>query len=111
MGYHNSLTVLGLAWLGLSGIISPSHAQTNQPAKISSPSNLYILHCSGCHGMDGRGSELSKVPDLHTMGGFLKIDGGRQFIVNVPGVTNSSLNPAEVASVTNWIIANFLTKE
>lgn len=66
--------------------------------------SLYVLHCAGCHGMDASGSALGRVPDMRRVGDFLRLPGGREFIVKVPGVMGSGLNDAEVAAVTNWVL-------
>lgn len=67
--------------------------------------SLYVLHCAGCHGMDASGSALGRVPDMRRVGDFLHLPGGREFIVKVPGVMGSGLDDAQVAAVTNWVLA------
>lgn len=71
----------------------------------SSPKNLYIHHCIGCHALDGSGAPEVGVPSMNGMlGKFLQIPGGREYIVQVPGVMNSPLNDAEVARLMNWLV-------
>ena len=41
------------------------------------------------------------------MGDFLKVPGGREYLVDVPGVAASSLTDAEVAEVLNWLLYTF----
>ena len=65
----------------------------------------WVLHCAGCHGVDGSGSDLGRVPDLRRLGAFLQVEGGRQFVIKVPGVMGSGLDDAQVAEVTNWLLA------
>lgn len=65
----------------------------------------WVLHCAGCHGVDGAGSALGRVPDLRGLGAFLRVDGGRAFVIKVPGVMGSGLDDAQVAEVTNWLLA------
>ena len=65
----------------------------------------WVLHCAGCHGVDGAGSVSGRVPDLRGIGGFLRLDGGREFVIKVPGVMGSGLDDAQVAEVTNWLLA------
>lgn len=38
------------------------------------------------------------------VGRFLEVPGGRNFIVQVPGVMNTPLDDAEVAALMNWIL-------
>jgi len=67
----------------------------------------YILNCQGCHLADGRGSP-GVVPRLADfVGYFLQVDGGREFIVRVPGSANAPINDQELADVLNWLLSNF----
>ena len=77
---------------------APSHSPAN------SPRALYVLHCSGCHGLDGSGSISARVPDMRRLGHFLRVPGGREFLVQVPGVMGSGLDDAQVALVSNWVL-------
>jgi mono/diheme cytochrome c family protein len=72
-------------------------------APTSNARALFVLHCSGCHGRDGAGA--TDVPDMRQLGRFLQLDGGREFIVKVPGVMNAGLSDAQIADVTNWVLA------
>ena len=74
---------------------------------VSSPRINYILHCQGCHLADGAGTH-GKVPALkNEVGHFLRVPGGREFLIQVPGTSQSALTDAEVADVLNWILENF----
>lgn len=74
-------------------------------AATSNARAAYMLHCSGCHGLDGSGLPASYVPGLQRLGDFLRVPGGRDFVVKVPGVMNSGLDDTQVAEVTNWLLA------
>lgn len=65
----------------------------------------YVLHCAGCHGVDGAGSREGDVPDLRQLGRFLALPGGRAYVIKVPGVMGSGLDDGQVAQVTNWLLA------
>jgi mono/diheme cytochrome c family protein len=82
-------------------------ARSDAPAvaATSSARGLYVLHCGGCHGFDGSGSSTGGVPDMRRVGDFLRVPGGREFLIKVPGVMGSGLSDAQVASVTNWVLA------
>ena len=67
---------------------------------------LYVLHCAGCHSLDGSGSSSARVPDMRQLGQFLRIPGGREFLIQVPGVMGSGLNDEQVAQVTNWVLSS-----
>lgn len=73
-------------------------------ADAQPPRTQYLLRCSGCHGPDGAGSPSAHVPDMRQLGAFLALEGGRDYLVKVPGVTGSGLDDAQVAAVTNWLL-------
>jgi hypothetical protein len=78
-----------------------------QAEGMSSPHLNYILHCQGCHLADGAGTP-EKVPALkNEVGRFLHVPGGREFLIQVPGSSQSALTDAEIAAVLNWILETF----
>ncbi len=79
----------------LLGISPHAHAE--------SASNLYLLNCWGCHGSHGEGIK-GTAPPLIDLGDFLKVNGGRAYIIEVPGVSLSALNDAQIATVMNWVL-------
>ena len=83
--------------LGLALAASAAHAET--------PRVNYMLQCQGCHGADGRGA--GTVPSLEGVGRFLAAPGGREYLVRVPGSSQSALDDAELAEVLNWILREF----
>ncbi|MDP6673710.1 MAG: hypothetical protein QGH93_02495 [Gammaproteobacteria bacterium] len=72
-----------------------------------SPHNNYMIHCQGCHLPDGAG----KPPDVPSFPGqlaeFLRIDGGRAYLVQVPGTANAMLDDQAVAELLNWMVERF----
>lgn len=65
----------------------------------------YKLHCMGCHLADGSGAPAKGIPTMRdALGKFLWTPGGRQFIVQVPGVMHTPLRDAEVAELMNWLL-------
>lgn len=67
----------------------------------------YLLFCGGCHGDAGRGVP-HKVPVLNgELGRFLRVEGGREFLLRVPGVANSQLSDAALTDVLNLCIEKF----
>jgi hypothetical protein len=68
----------------------------------------YMLNCQGCHLPDGTGMELRGVPSLRDhMARFLSVDGGREFLIRVPGAAMSDLEDARLAAVVNWMLRTF----
>ena len=77
-----------------------------------SPRMNYMLHCSGCHGQDATGSPGAGVPSMRgAIGHFFKVEGGRQFLIQVPGTSQSSLNDAQTAELMNWMLKTFSKDE
>lgn len=74
-------------------------------APTTSARSAYVVHCAGCHGVDGAGSKVGYVPDLRSLGQFLRLPGGREFVIKVPGVMGSGLTDSQVAEVTNWVLS------
>ena len=67
----------------------------------------FILNCQGCHLPDASGSP-GLVPRMNDfIGNFLHVDGGREFIVRVPGSANAPIDDQELADVLNWLLMNF----
>jgi len=76
------------------------------------PQYNYMLVCSGCHGPDGAGSPENRIPTLKgTIGHFLKVPGGREFLIQVPGTSHSHLSDAEVAELATWMLKAFSAAE
>lgn len=83
--------------LALSGT---SHA--GQP-----PDFNYKVYCQGCHVPDGTGIP-PEVPSLVAdMGRFLHVDGGRAYLVQVPGTSTAPLNNADIAALLNWMLETY----
>ena len=77
------------------------------PALAGSPAVDYALNCQGCHLDDGSGTAGSVPPLAGSVGRFLRVPGGREFIVRVPGVATSALDDAALAAVLNWMLERF----
>lgn len=71
------------------------------------PRTDYLLYCRGCHLINGDGVPPD-VPSLHDEPGrLLSIPGGREYIVRVPGVSQTAMTDEELAAVLNWVLAEF----
>jgi mono/diheme cytochrome c family protein len=81
-------------------------ALTVRRARAEPPSQLYMLNCWGCHRPNGEGIP-GTAPPLQGAADFLKVKGGRQYLIEVPGVSQSALNDKQVAEVMNWILRTF----
>lgn len=63
----------------------------------------YLLHCSACHGPGGAGTP-GVTPALSEMGALARLDGGRAYLVRVPGVAQAPLSDARLARLLNWLV-------
>jgi len=64
----------------------------------------YQLHCMGCHAEDGMGLAGQVPPIRLTLAPLLATSAGREYVLRVPGVAQSSLSSSELADVLNWIL-------
>lgn len=65
----------------------------------------YQLQCAGCHLASGQGSPANDTPRMRGfVGNFLKVPGGREFLVRVPGISQSALSNAQLADMLNWLL-------
>ncbi len=73
-------------------------------AAVGDPRVNYMLHCMGCHLMDGSGMPPD-VPRLNgRVGYYLGSEEGRRYLIQVPGASQSLLSDAALAEVLNWIV-------
>lgn len=74
---------------------------------LAQPSADYVLHCRGCHGPEGAGVPPD-VPDLRqNVARYLQVEGGREYLIRVPGVSQSELSDARTAELLNWLVHTF----
>ena len=76
--------------------IAPARADDVQPRFD------FVLNCSGCHGLDARGSV--SVPPLTGTGALLASPEGRAYLIRVPGVAQSPLSDVRLAALMNWML-------
>ena len=71
------------------------------------PRTDYLLYCRGCHLADGSGVPRANVPTLHELGPLVATPAGREYIVRVPGVSQTPMDDATLAAVLNWVMTEF----
>jgi len=55
----------------------------------------YMLNCQGCHGPTAEGNDAADIPRMKDfVGNFFRVDGGREFLVQVPGSSSAAINDA-----------------
>jgi len=72
----------------------------------NTPHVNYMLQCQGCHLPDGRG-QPPDVPSFEGLGRFLGVEGGREYLIRVPGASQSPLDDAELAELLNWMVKRY----
>lgn len=78
-------------------------------AATADPKTDYLLYCRGCHLANGTGVPPD-VPTLHDeLGRLLSVPGGREYIIRVPGVSQTAMNNEQLAAVLNWVMSEFNT--
>lgn len=79
----------------MAGVENPARARAN-----------YMLNCQGCHGPTGAGMANGTVPNMNGyLARYLHVEGGREYLVQVPGSANAGVTPAALAEVLNWMLA------
>ena len=76
-------------------------------ATTANPRSDYMIHCMGCHRLDGQGMP-PEVPAFDRMlGEIITRPEGRSYLIQVPGASQSPLNDGQLARVLTWILREF----
>jgi hypothetical protein len=85
------------------GLLVACAAALASAAPAYRPRVDYQLNCQGCHLADGSG-EAGRVPSVRRMlVPFAELPAGRAYLIQVPGVSESSLSDAATAALLNWM--------
>lgn len=96
----SSLLMLAGAVAGLAA--APVHAEGAADAALAR--QHWVLNCMGCHTATGGGIP-GKVPPLaNSLGYFTHLPTGREYVMRVPGASNSALSDQDLADVLNWVL-------
>jgi len=76
-------------------------------AAAADPHTDYMLYCRGCHLHTGESIPSANVPSLHELAPFLESAAGREYLLRVPGVSQTPLSDERLAAVMNWVLAEF----
>ncbi|MCL1478385.1 MULTISPECIES: cytochrome C [unclassified Marinobacter] len=86
---------------------APGNEARQTPLHLAnySPSVNYQLQCLGCHLTNGEGAPSHDIPMMKGfVGNFLKVEGGREFLIQVPGASLSALSNQQLAELLNWML-------
>lgn len=64
----------------------------------------WMLNCQGCHGAEGKVAAIDTPVLYNSVGRFLSVEGGREYLVSVPGVVNAPINDVDKANLLTWIV-------
>ena len=96
-----TVRILALLLLVATALIT-ARALAGEDARVA-----YWLHCAGCHGLDGTGAP-PEVPTLvGTPGVIVGLPGGREYLIQVPGVAQAAVDDAGLAAVVNYMLSAF----
>ena len=100
-----AIAAAALAWCGTAAAQAGAEAHRLAP-NGQTPHMNYLHYCAGCHLPDGSGKPDKGIPNMRgVLGEFLRVDGGREFIIKVPGVSHTPLADSDVAALMNWLLA------
>ena len=74
---------------------------------VADPHTDYLLYCRGCHLHTGDAVPSASIPGLHDLAPLLESREGRDYLIRVPGVSQSGMNDERLAAVLNWVLTNF----
>jgi mono/diheme cytochrome c family protein len=97
----------GIAWAAAHAFAQPAGVA---PAGVENAQRAWqnwTLNCQGCHRFDGSGSDATAPGIAGTVAKFLRVPGGREYLIRVPGVATSPLSDADLAEVVNWMLWRF----
>ena len=87
-----------------AGLLAACAAALAAAASGYRPRVDYQLNCQGCHLADGSG-EAGRVPSIRGMlVPFAELPVGRAYLIQVPGVSESSLSDGATAALLNWMM-------
>nr|WP_249178488.1 cytochrome c [Burkholderia cenocepacia] len=93
-----------LAGAAAGAFAAPTSAQADGAADAALARQHWVLNCMGCHTATGGGIP-GKVPPLaNSLGYFTHLPAGREYVMRVPGASNSALSDRELADVLNWVL-------
>ena len=67
----------------------------------------FVIHCQGCHLENGAGQPPHVPMFKDRVGYLLQIPDGREYLVQVPGVSNAPLSDADLAGVLNYMVQTY----
>jgi mono/diheme cytochrome c family protein len=98
---------LGFCLAVAAALLSSPSGANDEPPPVSED---YLLHCSACHGLDGKGTP-GVTPSLHDAGALLATPEGRDYLSRVPGVAQAPLSDERLARLLNFVLTRYAATE
>ncbi len=102
--------ILGSLFLIFWAMVLPCIAQDHSgfpKINVDLAKSNWRLNCQGCHKPNAAGI-TGEVPNMvRFIAQFLRVKGGREYLVRVPGVAYAALNDKETANLLNWMLKEF----
>ena len=95
-------------WLAASWPAAAADYQPGAPLETFTGARAdFTFRCKGCHGFAGQGTP-GHVPQLDGFVGFFtQAEGGRDYLMRVPGVARAKLDDERLAAVLNWMLETY----
>ena len=100
--FERAIVAASLAVFVAVSVAWPAVARADQSLQT-----LYTLHCSGCHGVGGLGVPEAGIPNLNEAGRYVRTELGREYLIEVPGLSQSRLDDVTAARLLNWVLQQF----
>ena len=70
-----------------------------------------MIHCMGCHAMDGNGLPPEVPAFDSTLGDIVGKPGGRAYLIQVPGASQSHMDDERLAKVLSWLLHPYVDED
>ena len=95
-------------WAVAVFLVSTAPANAQAPSAYDQATwNRWALNCQGCHRPNGGGTPGGAPPMRGVVGSFLRVEGGRAYLTQVPGVATAPLRDEELAQLLNYVLRRF----
>lgn len=95
--------------VGVLLLLSTAAAAEEIPgvANVQRAKMNWMLSCQGCHQADATGSANGAPSMAGEVARFLTVEGGREYLIRVPGVANAGMSDEQLAELLNWTLETF----
>lgn len=105
-----AISILAISSLAFTAGLAAESGDRTARFSVKDPARAklnWLMNCQGCHGVKGEGSPGGAPAMPGVVAKFLTVEGGRQYLAQVPGVANAPLSDEELSDLMNWMINRF----